>query len=100
MKRSNEVQPSIYKILSNCLTEAKKIKPIPPKPTQQKEDKASKPVVVAPAEKKVGKSGKDKKEKEKDEPYVDPKLLESFVQMGFPIDKCRKALIETKNVSL
>lgn len=45
LKKSNELQPSIYKILSNCLTEAKKVKPIPPKaiapnpPVEKKETK-------------------------------------------------------------
>lgn len=97
MKRSNEIQPSIYKILSNCLVEAKKIKPIPPRPAPigVKEEKIIKVAAPAVTPKKGGKpSGKEKeKEKEKETASVDPKLLESFIQMGFPIDKCRKALI-------
>jgi hypothetical protein len=39
MRRNNELQPSIYKILSNCLTEAKKAKLIPPKPIQSRPQK-------------------------------------------------------------
>ena len=46
------------------------------------------------------KKAEKSKSKAKEEPYCDPKLLEALVQMGFPIEKCRKALIETKSVSL
>lgn len=64
--------------------------------------KEEKPKQPAPAEpqKKSKPTKEPTKAKEKPGLSADPKLLESFVQMGFPIDKCRKALIETKNVSL
>lgn len=51
LKKANEIQPTIYKILSNCLTEAKKVKPVAPKPNP-------------PIEKKPEKQEKQKEEKQ------------------------------------
>ena len=91
LQSANSDEPSIYKILKNCLKYADKIKP-PEKVAQKLKEKEEK-----------------KKEKEKEEikrkpssteVIPDTSLLNTLESMGFSHKLSRKALIECKNVSL
>ena len=85
-------QPTIYKILKNCLKYADKVKP----PERLMKELASR------KEKRLDKVKKEEGPKGKEEGQVVPnKDLEgTLIQMGFDIRIIRKALIQCNNASL
>ena len=85
-------QPTIYKILKNCLKYADKVKP-PEKLVKQLEEKKKK--IKAKEQKKTPEPKKD------DGAVVPNKDLEgTLISMGFDIRIIRKALIQCNNSSL
>lgn len=66
------------------------------KPKVEKEDKPK----TAPSPVSNPKTTPVSAKKKEAEPFVDQAILSALITMGFPPDKCKQALIETKNVSV
>lgn len=84
LQSTNSSEPSIYKILKNCLKYADKVKP-PEKVVKKLEEKEKK---------------KKEVKKTKPEFAVDESLLNTLTSMGFTEKLGKKALTECKNLSL
>ena len=98
IKIPDPYHPRLYKLLEDCLVESKLAKRIVKGVPKEVPKEAPK---EPPAPSKVDKKKpiEVKKDLPSKESFIDKKMLDSLVAMGFPISQCKKALSETKNVS-